>query len=102
MRPLRAAANPVFSRGPGCDIILGLWFGLTAPGISPVAPPSPAAGSQVTLRAEAGQFFRWRFLTPDHLLNAHPFFLSAPPGGTSLRLTATEAAVCSTCRPAPG
>jgi predicted ferric reductase len=39
------------------------------------------------LRAEAGQFFRWRFLTPDHWLNAHPFSLSAPPSSTSLRLT---------------
>jgi predicted ferric reductase len=39
------------------------------------------------LQAEPGQFFRWRFLTPDHWLNAHPFSLSAPPTGTTLRLT---------------
>jgi predicted ferric reductase len=39
------------------------------------------------LSAEAGQFFRWRFLTPDHWWNAHPFSLSAAPSGTSLRLT---------------
>src|SRR5881628_4268945 len=39
------------------------------------------------LRAESGQFFRWRFLTPDHWLTAHPFSLSAPPGATTLRLT---------------
>ena len=39
------------------------------------------------LRAEAGQFFRWRFLTPDHWANAHPFSLSAAPTGTALRLT---------------
>jgi predicted ferric reductase len=39
------------------------------------------------LRAEPGQFFRWRFLTPDHWLNAHPFSLSAPPTPTHLRLT---------------
>jgi ferredoxin-NADP reductase len=39
------------------------------------------------LRAESGQFFRWRFLTPNHWLNAHPFSLSAAPTGTSLRLT---------------
>ncbi|SDX90825.1 Ferredoxin-NADP reductase [Modestobacter sp. DSM 44400] len=39
------------------------------------------------LRAESGQFFRWRFLTPDHWLNAHPFSLSAPPTATTLRLT---------------
>jgi predicted ferric reductase len=39
------------------------------------------------LGAEPGQFFRWRFLTPDHWWNAHPFSLSAPPTSTSLRLT---------------
>jgi len=39
------------------------------------------------LRAEPGQFFRWRFLTPDHWANAHPFSLSAAPTATSLRLT---------------
>lgn len=39
------------------------------------------------LQAEAGQFFRWRFLTPDHWQTAHPFSLSAPPTATSLRLT---------------
>jgi len=39
------------------------------------------------LRAEAGQFFRWRFLTPDTWLTAHPFSLSAPPTAHRLRLT---------------
>jgi ferredoxin-NADP reductase/DMSO/TMAO reductase YedYZ heme-binding membrane subunit len=39
------------------------------------------------LRAEAGQFFRWRFLTPDTWLTAHPFSLSAPPTEHQLRLT---------------
>jgi predicted ferric reductase len=39
------------------------------------------------LRAEPGQFFRWRFLTPDHWLTAHPFSLSAAPTATELRLT---------------
>jgi predicted ferric reductase len=39
------------------------------------------------LHAESGQFFRWRFLTPDHWLNAHPFSLSAAPTATTLRLT---------------
>ena len=39
------------------------------------------------LRAEAGQFFRWRFLTPDTWLTGHPFSLSAPPQGDRLRLT---------------
>jgi len=37
--------------------------------------------------AQAGQFFRWRFLTPDHWRTAHPFSLSAVPTNTRLRLT---------------
>jgi predicted ferric reductase len=41
----------------------------------------------LALHAEAGQFFRWRFLTPDFWATAHPFSLSAPPTNTSLRLT---------------
>lgn len=39
------------------------------------------------LHAEAGQFFRWRFLTPDSWLTAHPFSLSAPSTDNRLRLT---------------
>jgi ferredoxin-NADP reductase len=39
------------------------------------------------LNAEPGQFFRWRFLTPDTWRTAHPFSLSAPPTSTGLRLT---------------
>ncbi len=39
------------------------------------------------LRIESGQFFRWRFLTPDHWSSAHPFSLSAPPRNHRLRLT---------------
>ncbi len=39
------------------------------------------------LQAESGQFFRWRFLTPDLWRTAHPFSLSAAPGPTGLRLT---------------
>jgi predicted ferric reductase len=42
------------------------------------------------LRAEAGQFFRWRFLTPDTWLTAHPFSLSEPPRPDRLRLTVKE------------
>jgi predicted ferric reductase len=39
------------------------------------------------LQAEPGQFFRWRFLTPDTWRTAHPFSLSAPPTDSRLRLT---------------
>ena len=39
------------------------------------------------LRANAGQFFIWRFLTRDRWWKAHPFSLSAAPDGRSLRIT---------------
>jgi predicted ferric reductase len=39
------------------------------------------------LRAEPGQFFRWRFLTRGLWFEAHPFSLSAVPDGESLRVT---------------
>ena len=39
------------------------------------------------LDAQAGQFFRWRFLAPDHWRTAHPFSLSAVPTNSRLRLT---------------
>lgn len=39
------------------------------------------------LRAQPGQYFRWRFLTPDTWLSAHPFSLSAPPGPDAFRVT---------------
>ncbi|MFI6789949.1 ferric reductase-like transmembrane domain-containing protein [Nonomuraea sp. NPDC050383] len=38
------------------------------------------------LRAEPGQFFRWRFLTRELWWSANPYSLSAAPGGT-LRIT---------------
>lgn len=39
------------------------------------------------MRARAGQFFRWRFLTHGCWWQAHPFSLSAAPNGEWLRLT---------------
>ena len=39
------------------------------------------------LRARAGQFFIWRFLTHGHWWTAHPFSLSQAPNGKSLRIT---------------
>ncbi len=39
------------------------------------------------LRAQAGQFFRWRFLTRDGWWQAHPFSLSAAPRPDSMRIT---------------
>ncbi|MCX5051795.1 MULTISPECIES: ferredoxin reductase family protein [unclassified Streptomyces] len=43
------------------------------------------------LPAQAGQFFLWRFLTPDRWWQANPFSLSAAPDGRTLRLTAKAA-----------
>jgi predicted ferric reductase len=39
------------------------------------------------MKARAGQFFTWRFLTRDHWWEAHPFSLSAAPDGQRLRIT---------------
>ncbi len=39
------------------------------------------------LRAQAGQFFSWRFLTRDRWWESHPFSLSAAPDGRRLRIT---------------
>jgi ferredoxin-NADP reductase len=39
------------------------------------------------LDAQAGQFFRWRFLTAATWRTAHPFSLSAVPHGDLLRIT---------------
>ena len=39
------------------------------------------------LRAEAGQFFSWRFLTGPGWTRANPYSLSAAPDGRSLRIT---------------
>jgi predicted ferric reductase len=39
------------------------------------------------LRAEPGQFFRWRFLTRETWPSAYPFSLSAPPTPHGLRIT---------------
>ncbi|HEY3922859.1 MAG TPA: ferredoxin reductase family protein [Gaiellaceae bacterium] len=40
------------------------------------------------LKAEPGQFFIWRFLSPGQWWAAHPFSLSAAPNGDSFRITA--------------
>jgi predicted ferric reductase len=43
------------------------------------------------LRAEAGQFFRWRFLARRMWWAANPYSLSVPPAGNLLRITAKNA-----------
>ena len=64
---LRVAA--VVEEGPG---VTSLW--ITGRGLH-------------RLRAHAGQFFLWRFLTRGRWATAHPFSLSAAPDGRSLRIT---------------
>ena len=47
---------------------------------------SPAANS-TDLRAEPGQFFRWRFLTRELWWQSHPYSLSAMPQPDLMRIT---------------
>jgi len=42
------------------------------------------------LRAEPGQFFRWRFLTRELWWSPNPYSLSAVPGRNELRITAKD------------
>jgi predicted ferric reductase len=62
--------------------------------VTAVVPEGPGVVSVVVagrdlheLQAQSGQFFRWRFLTPDLWRTAHPFSLSAAPTSSHLRLT---------------
>jgi predicted ferric reductase len=43
------------------------------------------------LRAESGQYFRWRFLAPGLWWTSSPYSLSAPPADTRLRITVKAA-----------
>jgi predicted ferric reductase len=42
------------------------------------------------LKAEAGQFLRWRFLARGHWWQSHPYSLSAAPGGAGMRITVKD------------
>lgn len=48
-------------------------------------------GRNTAALGRAGQFLSVRFVTPGHLGTAHPYSLSAPPGGDRLRLTVKAA-----------
>jgi ferredoxin-NADP reductase len=81
-----------------------LWYRFVAPvrqaarhrmRVLAVQPEAPGvvsvviAGRHVSeLRAESGQFFRWRFLTRDLWWVSAPYSLSAPPGPDQVRITA--------------
>jgi predicted ferric reductase len=80
-----------------------LWFRVAAPvraamrhrmRVHSVVPAGPGVVSMVVsgrhldeLRAESGQFFRWRFLTRDGWWQSHPYSLSAAPHPRFLRIT---------------
>jgi predicted ferric reductase len=65
----RLRVHAVYPEGPG---IVSVWIG----------------GRHLDeLRAEPGQFFRWRFLTRDLWWAANPYSLSAPPRPDLLRIT---------------
>jgi predicted ferric reductase len=62
--------------------------------IAEIAPEAPGVVSlYITgkdldqLRAQAGQYFRWRFLTRTGWWRTHPFSLSAPASARALRIT---------------
>jgi predicted ferric reductase len=42
------------------------------------------------LKAEAGQFLRWRFLARGHWWQSHPYSLSAAPAGHGMRITVKD------------
>ncbi len=42
------------------------------------------------LEVRAGQYFRWRFLTPDGWWRSHPYSISAAPNGEWLRITVKD------------
>ncbi|GGC82371.1 oxidoreductase [Tersicoccus solisilvae] len=76
-----------------------LWRSLRAPlRVVHVRPESPTTTTVVVggpgvarLRAQAGQFFQWRFLDGPGWTRAHPFSLSAAPDGATLQFTAGRA-----------
>lgn len=76
-------------------VIDPLWFNLRHRlTVADVVVESPATFSVYLtgrrlhrIRARAGQYFRWRFLSGDGWWQSHPFSLSAAPNGRFLRLT---------------
>ncbi len=71
--------------------------------VSSVVPEAPGVWSVYLtgrrlhrLRAEAGQFFGWRFLAGPGWSRANPYSLSAAPDGRSLRITVSGAGDGST------
>jgi len=69
----------------------GVRFGLRVESVEPAGPEAVSVWVRGRgldrMRAEAGQFFRWRFVTKGQWWHAHPFSLSAAPTDTRLRFT---------------
>ncbi len=86
--------------------VLLLWFRVAVPTrqnlrhrmrVSHIVREAPDVVSVVVsgrhldeLQAEAGHFFRWRFLTRDGWWQSHPYSLSAPPHRQFLRFTVKD------------
>lgn len=87
----------------GTVTALAVWYRLLVPlrlnlrhrmRVEAVVPEAPGMVSVLIkgrrlhrIGAEAGQFFRWRFLAPGLRWGSHPYSLSAPPRPELLRIT---------------
>jgi predicted ferric reductase len=88
----------VFGAVLGWRVVWPLWFnarhGLRVLEVTPEAPGVVSIhlrGRRLdALAAQSGQFFLWRFLTPDRWWKAHPFSLSAGPNPRGLRITVKD------------
>ncbi|MFF2791755.1 hypothetical protein ACFVT6_34235 [Streptomyces sp. NPDC058049] len=71
----------------GAGVVTLLWAAQVRPSARPDALFATAAHLSGPLRAEPGQFLRWRFLQRRLWHTALPFSLSAPVRGNALRIT---------------
>jgi predicted ferric reductase len=79
----------------GFRLLVPLWQALWhRMRVEAVVPEGPGVVSLMIsgrnlhrIGARSGQFFLWRFLTPDGWWQSHPFSLSAPPARDRLRVT---------------
>jgi predicted ferric reductase len=71
--------------------IRAFWYGLRVTEVKVEGPDAVSlriSGRHLNrLGARPGQFFLWRFLTPNRWWEAHPYSLSEAPNGKSLRIT---------------
>jgi predicted ferric reductase len=96
----------------GFRLLLPLWQALShRMRVEAVVPEGPGVVSLLIsgrrldrMGARSGQFFLWRFLTPDGWWQSHPYSLSSPPASDRLRVTVKSLGDFSarTARLAPG